>query len=53
MMSWISIEISLLLVWSPLHGLYFATGLVQRAAPVVGDEGERLRAADHDAEDRA
>ena len=29
MMSWIFIEISLLLVWSPLHGLYFATGLVQ------------------------
>lgn len=35
MMSWIFIEISLLLVWSPLHGLYFATGLVQVVSAVL------------------
>lgn len=29
MMIWIFVEIALMLVWSPLHGIYFATGLVQ------------------------
>lgn len=29
MMIWIFVEIAVMLVWSPLHGLYFATGLIQ------------------------
>lgn len=29
MMIWIFVEIAIMLVWSPLQGIYFATGLVQ------------------------
>ncbi|GAA3026811.1 hypothetical protein [Microbacterium dextranolyticum] len=35
MMTWIFAEIALLQVWSPLQGLYFATGLVQVALAVL------------------
>lgn len=35
MMSWIFIEIALMLVWSPLHGIYFAAGLVQTVLAVL------------------
>ena len=35
MMSWIFIEIAIMLVWSPLHGIYFATGLLQTAVAVL------------------
>ncbi|GIT81177.1 hypothetical protein LLS1_28460 [Leifsonia sp. LS1] len=35
MLSWIFIEIALMLVWSPLHGVYFATGLVQTVLAVL------------------
>ena len=31
MMTWIFVEIALMLVWSPLQGVYFATGLLQSA----------------------
>lgn len=36
MMTWIFVEIAVMLVWSPLHGIYFATGLVQTAIVVLG-----------------
>jgi hypothetical protein len=29
MMIWISVEIAIVLVWSPLHGIFFVTGLIQ------------------------
>jgi len=29
MMIWIFVEIAIMLVWSPLHGIYFATGVIQ------------------------
>ncbi|WP_219844415.1 hypothetical protein [Microbacterium sp. MYb66] len=29
MMIWIFVEIAMMLVWSPLHGIFFATGLIQ------------------------
>lgn len=29
MMIWIFIEIAIMLVWSPLHGIYFTAGLIQ------------------------
>jgi hypothetical protein len=35
MMIWIFVEIALLLVWSPLHGVYFLTGLVQTVLAVL------------------
>ncbi|CAN7434244.1 hypothetical protein LJR045_002816 [Microbacterium sp. LjRoot45] len=35
MMVWIFVEISLLLVWSPLHGVYFVTGTVQVVLAVI------------------
>ncbi len=35
MMIWIFAEISIMLVWSPLHGLYFLTGLVQTVLAVL------------------
>jgi hypothetical protein len=35
MMSWIFIELAMLLVWSPLHGIYFGTGLVQTVLAVL------------------
>lgn len=35
MMIWIFVEIALMLVWSPLHGIYFATGLVQVVIAVL------------------
>lgn len=35
MMIWIFVEIALMLVWSPLHGLYFATGLLQTVLAVL------------------
>jgi len=35
MMIWIFVEIALMLVWSPLHGLYFATGLIQTVLAVL------------------
>ncbi|NNH03751.1 hypothetical protein HLA99_07815 [Microbacterium ulmi] len=35
MMIWIFVEIALMLVWSPLQGVYFATGLVQTVLAVL------------------
>lgn len=35
MMIWIFVEIAIMLVWSPLHGIYFATGLVQTTLAVL------------------
>lgn len=35
MMIWIFVEIALMLVWSPLHGVYFATGFVQVVLAVL------------------
>ncbi|MDQ1130426.1 hypothetical protein [Microbacterium sp. SORGH_AS_0888] len=35
MMIWIFAEVALMLVWSPLHGLYFATGLAQTVLAVL------------------
>ncbi|QRY41146.1 hypothetical protein JVX92_02365 [Microbacterium hominis] len=35
MMIWIFVEIAMLLVWSPLHGIYFTTGLVQTVLAVL------------------
>ncbi|MDQ1204937.1 hypothetical protein [Microbacterium sp. SORGH_AS_0862] len=35
MMVWIFVELAMLLVWSPLHGIYFATGLVQTVLAVL------------------
>lgn len=35
MMIWIFVELALLLVWSPLHAIYFATGLAQVVASVL------------------
>lgn len=35
MMIWIFVEIALMLVWSPLHGLYFGTGLLQTVLAVL------------------
>ena len=29
MMIWIFVELAIMLVWSPLHGIYFTTGLIQ------------------------
>ncbi|WEK61019.1 MAG: hypothetical protein P0Y60_17215 [Candidatus Microbacterium colombiense] len=35
MMIWIFVEIAIMLVWSPLHGIYFITGLVQTILAVL------------------
>ncbi|MFF2632621.1 hypothetical protein ACFVR6_07055 [Microbacterium sp. NPDC058021] len=35
MIVWVFVEIAILLVWSPLQGLYFATGLLQVVAAVL------------------
>ncbi|MGP6204847.1 hypothetical protein [Microbacterium sp. F2] len=35
MMIWIFVEIAIMLVWSPLDGIYFGTGLVQVVLAVV------------------
>lgn len=35
MMIWIFVEIALMLVWSPLQGIYFVTGLVQVVGAVL------------------
>lgn len=35
MMIWIFVEIAMLLVWSPLHGVYFTTGLIQVVLAVL------------------
>ncbi|WP_449280809.1 hypothetical protein [Leucobacter sp.] len=35
MMIWIFVEIAIMLVWSPLHGLYFVTGLLQTVLAVL------------------
>lgn len=35
MMGWIFGEIAIILVWSPLHGLYFATGTLQVVLAVL------------------
>jgi len=35
MMIWIFVEISMMLVWSPLHGIYFFTGLLQTVLAVL------------------
>lgn len=35
MMIWIFVEIAIMLVWSPLHGIYFATGLLQTILAVL------------------
>lgn len=35
LMIWIFVEIAVMLVWSPLHGVYFATGVVQTVLAVL------------------
>jgi len=35
MMIWIVVELAMLLVWSPLHGIYFVTGLLQTVLAVL------------------
>ena len=35
MMIWIFVEIAIMLVWSPLHGIFFAAGLVQTVLAVL------------------
>lgn len=35
MMIWIFVELALILTWSPLHGLYFTTGLLQSVLAVL------------------
>jgi len=35
MMIWIFVEIAIMLVWSPLHGVYFVAGLVQVVLAVL------------------
>ncbi|MFJ2552269.1 hypothetical protein [Microbacterium sp. NPDC087591] len=35
MMIWIFVEIAIMLVWSPLHGIYFVAGLVQTIIAVL------------------
>ena len=35
MMIWIFVEIAIMLVWSPLHGIYFASGLIQTVLAVL------------------
>ena len=35
MMIWIFVEIAIMLVWSPLHGVYFVTGLLQVVLAVL------------------
>lgn len=35
MMIWIFVELAIMLVWSPLHGIYFATGLIQAVFAVL------------------
>ncbi|WDG18325.1 hypothetical protein [Microbacterium sp. Clip185] len=35
MMIWIFVELAMLLVWSPLHGIYFVTGLLQTVLAVL------------------
>ncbi len=35
MMIWIFVEVALMLVWSPLHGIYFGAGLVQVVLAVL------------------
>lgn len=35
MMIWIFVELAMLLVWSPLHGMYFVAGLVQTVLAVL------------------
>lgn len=35
MMIWIFVELAMLLVWSPLHGIYFVTGLTQTVLAVL------------------
>ena len=35
MMIWIFVEIAIMLVWSPLQGIYFATGLIQTVLAVL------------------
>jgi hypothetical protein len=34
-MIWIFVEIAILLVWHPLHGIFFATGLIQTVLAVL------------------
>jgi hypothetical protein len=35
LMIWIFVEIAILLVWHPLHGIFFATGLIQTVLAVL------------------
>ncbi|MGO3090643.1 MAG: hypothetical protein ACTII7_13325 [Galactobacter sp.] len=35
MMIWIFVEVAIMLVWSPLHGVYFVTGLLQTVLAVL------------------
>jgi hypothetical protein len=35
MMIWIFVEIAIMLVWSPLHGVYFVAGLLQVVLAVL------------------
>lgn len=35
MMIWIFVEIAIMLVWSPLHGVFFVTGLIQTVLAVL------------------
>jgi hypothetical protein len=35
MMIWIFVEVAIMLVWSPLHGIYFATGFAQTVLAIL------------------
>ncbi|UOQ60849.1 hypothetical protein MUN76_02370 [Leucobacter rhizosphaerae] len=35
MMIWIFVEIAIMLVWSPLHGIFFVTGLLQTVLAIL------------------
>ncbi|WP_261984558.1 hypothetical protein [Rhodococcus sp. WS3] len=35
MMIWVFVEIAIILVWSPLHDIYFATGIIQTTLAVL------------------
>ncbi|MFE4498512.1 hypothetical protein ACFRFQ_01545 [Rhodococcus sp. NPDC056743] len=32
---WVFVEIAIILVWSPLHGIYLATGITQTTLAVL------------------
>ena len=35
MMTWVFVEVAMMLVWSPLQGVYFAAGLVQVSLAIL------------------